>query len=314
MSKLSARLAAFVTAGVLTLTGCASGNPQVAAYVGAAQISQAQVDAVVARSGGDQLGSHRHRRRLRSYRHVDHGAERARARRQPRPRGCRCRDADRQAFYATNDLYQLLLANPASADFMKRLRRHRGAPRHRRRQSGVPGGGRHHHRPGEPAFRRMGSGQRIGAGLIGFPVRGRGDPAGVTHSQLERLVAVMHRLRTGCPWDAEQTHALPGALPGRGDPGSGRGDRGRRRRPAQRGTRRPAAPGGLPRRDRCRDRPVRHRGRRRPDRRQADRPAPLRLRRRGGARRPGRVPGNATRRSRSAGRQRWTAYPSGCPP
>ena len=28
----------------------------------------------------------------------------------------------------------------------------------------------------------------------------------MTHSQLERLVAVMHRLRTGCPWDAEQTH------------------------------------------------------------------------------------------------------------
>ena len=24
--------------------------------------------------------------------------------------------------------------------------------------------------------------------------------------QLERLVAVMHRLRSGCPWDAEQTH------------------------------------------------------------------------------------------------------------
>jgi XTP/dITP diphosphohydrolase len=25
--------------------------------------------------------------------------------------------------------------------------------------------------------------------------------------ELNRLVAVMHRLRTGCPWDAEQTHA-----------------------------------------------------------------------------------------------------------
>ncbi|MFT4110600.1 MazG nucleotide pyrophosphohydrolase domain-containing protein [Propionicimonas sp.] len=25
-------------------------------------------------------------------------------------------------------------------------------------------------------------------------------------SELERLVAVMHRLRSGCPWDAEQTH------------------------------------------------------------------------------------------------------------
>lgn len=25
--------------------------------------------------------------------------------------------------------------------------------------------------------------------------------------ELSRLVAVMHRLRTGCPWDAEQTHA-----------------------------------------------------------------------------------------------------------
>jgi len=28
-----------------------------------------------------------------------------------------------------------------------------------------------------------------------------------TQPELNRLVAVMHRLRTGCPWDAEQTHA-----------------------------------------------------------------------------------------------------------
>jgi len=28
-----------------------------------------------------------------------------------------------------------------------------------------------------------------------------------TQPELSRLVAVMHRLRTGCPWDAEQTHA-----------------------------------------------------------------------------------------------------------
>ena len=27
-----------------------------------------------------------------------------------------------------------------------------------------------------------------------------------TQPELSRLVAVMHRLRTGCPWDAEQTH------------------------------------------------------------------------------------------------------------
>ncbi len=27
-----------------------------------------------------------------------------------------------------------------------------------------------------------------------------------TQPELDRLVAVMHRLRTGCPWDAEQTH------------------------------------------------------------------------------------------------------------
>ncbi len=28
----------------------------------------------------------------------------------------------------------------------------------------------------------------------------------MTHPELERLVGVMHALRTGCPWDAEQTH------------------------------------------------------------------------------------------------------------
>ena len=26
------------------------------------------------------------------------------------------------------------------------------------------------------------------------------------HPQVERLIGVMHALRTGCPWDAEQTH------------------------------------------------------------------------------------------------------------
>jgi hypothetical protein len=40
------KLAGLAAAGVLALTGCASGNPQVAAYVGDQTISQSEVDAV----------------------------------------------------------------------------------------------------------------------------------------------------------------------------------------------------------------------------------------------------------------------------
>ncbi len=42
----SGKLVALATTGVLALAGCASGSPQVAAYVGDSQISQAQVDQV----------------------------------------------------------------------------------------------------------------------------------------------------------------------------------------------------------------------------------------------------------------------------
>ncbi len=42
----SGKLVALATTAVLALTGCAGGSPQVAAYVGDAQISQAQVDDV----------------------------------------------------------------------------------------------------------------------------------------------------------------------------------------------------------------------------------------------------------------------------
>lgn len=38
----------------------------------------------------------------------------------------------------------------------------------------------------------------------GHDLTGR-DPTG--QGELDRLVTVMHRLRSGCPWDAEQTHA-----------------------------------------------------------------------------------------------------------
>jgi hypothetical protein len=42
----SGKLVALAATAVLALTGCAGGSPQVAAYVGDAQISQAQVDRV----------------------------------------------------------------------------------------------------------------------------------------------------------------------------------------------------------------------------------------------------------------------------
>ena len=54
------KLAALVTTGVLALTGCASGNPQVAAYVNGEAISQAKVDAAakaLASASGDSTGT-----------------------------------------------------------------------------------------------------------------------------------------------------------------------------------------------------------------------------------------------------------------
>lgn len=42
----SVKLAALATTGVLALAGCATGNPQVAAYVGEATISQTEVETI----------------------------------------------------------------------------------------------------------------------------------------------------------------------------------------------------------------------------------------------------------------------------
>jgi len=41
----------------------------------------------------------------------------------------------------------------------------------------------------------------------GLGVTPAGGSGAFRDSELERLVAVMHRLRAGCPWDAEQTHS-----------------------------------------------------------------------------------------------------------
>ena len=70
----------------------------------------------------------------------------------------------------------------------------------------------------------------------------------VPGARLLDVVAVMDRLRSpgGCPWDAEQTHASPRALPARGGPRGHRGDRERRPRAHAGGARRPAAPDRLP--------------------------------------------------------------------
>jgi XTP/dITP diphosphohydrolase len=126
-------------------------------------------------------------------------------------------------------------------------------------------------------------GQRSVAG--GAPVElvhGSYDPPG---ARLLDVVAVMDRLRSpgGCPWDAEQTHTEPHAVPARGGVRGVRRAGGRRPvRPARGARRRPAA-GRLPR-------PagrggagggsaVVDRRRRRRPRRQARPPAPARVRR-----------------------------------
>ena len=108
---------AVAVVGVLALTGCTVTNPRVAAYVGGTPITQAEVDAVsgaLADASPDTS---------------DTAAEFAPtvlvimvqnqiAARAAADAGITVSDAQRQSIIAQNELYGVLLNNPASTDFM----------------------------------------------------------------------------------------------------------------------------------------------------------------------------------------------------
>lgn len=117
MSKASVKLAALAAAGLLALTGCVSGNPQVAAYVGPDRITQEQVDSVAGVLAGtssdpaDTVAAFSPT--VMSIMVQNRLTAKAAA-----ASGLSVSDQQRQAFLATNELYPVLLNNPASAGFM----------------------------------------------------------------------------------------------------------------------------------------------------------------------------------------------------
>lgn len=120
--KARAMVAGLATAGLLALAGCGS-SPQVAAYVGGptnavnARVSQADVDRVAAGIAGSTSDA------------SDTGAsfesvvmqimvQSAIAEQVAKDKAITVTDAQRDAFYATQELYPPLAQNPATRDFM----------------------------------------------------------------------------------------------------------------------------------------------------------------------------------------------------
>ncbi len=120
--KARVMVAALATAGLLALAGCGS-NPQVAAYVGGpgssvdVTVSQAEVDRVAAAIAGATSDAY------------DTGAsfstavmsikvQSAVVDRIAKDKAITVTDAQREAFYATQELYPVLAKDPVTHDFM----------------------------------------------------------------------------------------------------------------------------------------------------------------------------------------------------
>ncbi len=210
--KARVMVAALATAGLLALTGCGS-NPQVAAYVGGPgsavnmTVTQSEVDTIANEIAATTSDAY------------DTGASFAAnvmqimvqseiAAKVAKDKAITVTDAQRDAFYATVDLYPALAKNPVTSGFMVRFADASTVLKRPGCGNGVQRPAREDPGAGEPALRRVGRHQaRPGRRQLRLAVRG-GPHQGVnTQPELSRLVAVMHRLRTGCPWDAEQTHA-----------------------------------------------------------------------------------------------------------
>lgn len=113
----SAKMAALATAGLLALTGCATGNPQVAAYVDGARIAQSEVDAIsqvlaeVSADPADTAGDF-------GTTVVTIMVQAKLAKKAADAASITVTDAERQQVFASNELYAALISNPVTADFM----------------------------------------------------------------------------------------------------------------------------------------------------------------------------------------------------
>lgn len=117
MSKASVKVAALVATGLLALSGCVSGNPQVAAYVGPDRITQAQVESV-AQVLSDTSSSPVDTMAAFTPTVMSIMVQNKLTSRAAEANGLTVSETDRQAFFASDELYSVLLKNPASAGFM----------------------------------------------------------------------------------------------------------------------------------------------------------------------------------------------------
>jgi hypothetical protein len=117
MSKARVLVAALATAGLVAFAGCSS-SPQVAAYVGDSQISQASVDDVAqvladtSSDAYDTAGSF-------SPTVMQIMVQAEVAQQAGAAKGITVTDAQRQQVYSQNPLYGTLLKNPATTSFMQ---------------------------------------------------------------------------------------------------------------------------------------------------------------------------------------------------
>jgi hypothetical protein len=116
MSKARLMVAALATAGLMALAGC-GGNPQVAAYVGDVQVSQTKVETVsrvlaeTSSDAYDTVGSFN--RTV-----VQIMIQGTLAAKVGAAKNIQVTEAQRQALYAQNELFTVLLKNPATTEFM----------------------------------------------------------------------------------------------------------------------------------------------------------------------------------------------------
>lgn len=117
MGKARMMVAALATAGLLALAGC-GGNPQVAAYVGDVQVPQARVEAIAkvladtSTDAYDTAGSF-------NATVMQILVQGTLAGQVAKAKGITVSDAQRQTLYAQNELFAILLKDPATTDFMR---------------------------------------------------------------------------------------------------------------------------------------------------------------------------------------------------
>jgi hypothetical protein len=117
MKKTAVKLAALVATTLLLLSGCANGNPTVAATIGDNQITVAQVDSisrVLAANSTDEPAWGKWRAAVLQAQLSGRLATTVTS-----AAGVTITDIQRQQVYAQNELYAKLAKDPVTADFMR---------------------------------------------------------------------------------------------------------------------------------------------------------------------------------------------------